>query len=196
MFYVTRGSGSTPAAGMLSFPPAAGSSVQHLVDAAVPSPFGKGSETVFDPAVRTAAEIKAAQLALNKALPPPEVRGHKLYANGHHTNSTCCLALSVSGCCQLSLRNKFAANTNHCWASCILVPLQPADASWLCCCCVPLLLCDCLDPLQVLDEVRALLQPSATSVVAELDKLNIYGPGGFFKPHYDTPRSQGGWPLL
>uniref|UniRef100_A0A383VSD5 Fe2OG dioxygenase domain-containing protein n=1 Tax=Tetradesmus obliquus TaxID=3088 RepID=A0A383VSD5_TETOB len=114
MFYVTRGSGSTPAAGMLSFPPAAGSSVQHLVDAAVPSPFGKGSETVFDPAVRTAAEIKAAQLALNKALPPPEV----------------------------------------------------------------------------LDEVRALLQPSATSVVAELDKLNIYGPGGFFKPHYDTPRSQ------
>ncbi|WIA37493.1 hypothetical protein OEZ86_014407 [Tetradesmus obliquus] len=76
--------------------------------------FSCGSETVFDPAVRTAAEIKAAQLALNKALPPPEV----------------------------------------------------------------------------LDEVRALLQPSATSVVAELDKLNIYGPGGFFKPHCDTPRSQ------
>jgi hypothetical protein len=50
-------------------------------------------------------------------------------------------------------------------------------------------------PLQVLDEVRALLQPNASSVVAELDKLNIYGPGGFFKPHFDTPRSQGGCAL-
>ncbi|WIA17267.1 hypothetical protein OEZ85_014139 [Tetradesmus obliquus] len=107
---------------MLSFPPAASSSVQRLVDAAVPSPFGKGSETVFDPAVRTAAEIKAAQQGA------ATTRGEGAYA--------------------------------------------------------------------VLDEVRALLQPSATSVVAELDKLNIYGPAGFFKPHYDTPRSQGGWPLL
>jgi len=46
--------------------------------------------------------------------------------------------------------------------------------------------------LQVLDQVRLLLQPNAPSVVAELDKLNIYGPGGFFKPHFDTPRAGGG----
>lgn len=44
---------------------------------------------------------------------------------------------------------------------------------------------------QVLEEVRALLQPNALSVVADLDKLNIYGPGGFLKPHFDTPRSAG-----
>jgi hypothetical protein len=43
----------------------------------------------------------------------------------------------------------------------------------------------------VLEEVRVLLQPNAGGVVAELDKLNVYGPGGFFKPHYDTPRSEG-----
>jgi hypothetical protein len=53
-----------------------------------------------------------------------------------------------------------------------------------CCCC-------CLTPLQVLEEVRVLLQPNAGGVVAELDKLNVYGPGGFFKPHFDTPRSEG-----
>ena len=45
--------------------------------------------------------------------------------------------------------------------------------------------------LQVLEEVRLLLAPNASSVVAELDKLNVYGPGGFFKPHFDTPRSEG-----
>jgi len=49
--------------------------------------------------------------------------------------------------------------------------------------------------LQVLDQVRLLLQPNAPSVVAELDKLNIYGPGGFFKPHFDTPRAGGGYLL-
>jgi hypothetical protein len=48
-----------------------------------------------------------------------------------------------------------------------------------------------LFPLQVLDEVRLLLQPNARAVVAELDKLNVYGPGVFFKPHFDTPRSEG-----
>jgi hypothetical protein len=52
---------------------AAAAALRQLVAAAVPSPFGKGSETVYDPSVRTAAEIKAAQLALNKTLPPPEV---------------------------------------------------------------------------------------------------------------------------
>jgi hypothetical protein len=45
--------------------------------------------------------------------------------------------------------------------------------------------------LQVLEEVRVLLQPNAGGVVAELDKLNVYGPGGFFKPHFDTRRSEG-----
>jgi hypothetical protein len=43
----------------------------------------------------------------------------------------------------------------------------------------------------VLEEVRVLLQPNAGGVVAELDKLNVYGAGGFFKPHFDTPRSEG-----
>jgi hypothetical protein len=63
---------------MLSFPLTSGSSVQHLVDAGVPSPFGKGKETVYDAAVRTAVDIKAAQLAVNKVLPPLEVRGQLL----------------------------------------------------------------------------------------------------------------------
>lgn len=73
VFYLTQTAESTPAAGMLSFPLTTASSVQQLVDAAVPSPFGKGKETVYDPAVRTAVEIKAAQLALNKVLPPQDV---------------------------------------------------------------------------------------------------------------------------
>jgi hypothetical protein len=37
-------------------------------------------------------------------------------------------------------------------------------------------------------EVRTLLQPGARKVKAELYKLNIYGPGDFFKSHVDTPR--------
>lgn len=73
VFYLTQTAESTPAAGMLSFPLTTASSVQQLVNAAVPSPFGKGKETVYDPAVRTAVEIKAAQLALNKVLPPQDV---------------------------------------------------------------------------------------------------------------------------
>jgi hypothetical protein len=74
VFYLKQTAESTPTAGMMSFPLINGSSAQQLVDAAVPSPFGKGKETVYDPAVRTAVEIKAAQLALNKMLPPQEVR--------------------------------------------------------------------------------------------------------------------------
>jgi hypothetical protein len=75
VFYTTQRPNSTSAAGVLSFPLTSGSSVQHLVHAAVPSPFGKGKETLHDPAVRAAVEIKAAQLAINKVLPPPEVSG-------------------------------------------------------------------------------------------------------------------------
>jgi hypothetical protein len=41
----------------------------------------------------------------------------------------------------------------------------------------------------VLQQIQTLLQPSAAAVVADFYKLNIYGPGGFFKPHFDTPRS-------
>lgn len=44
-------------------------------------------------------------------------------------------------------------------------------------------------PWEVLDQIRTLLQPSAAAVVPELDKVNMYGPGCFFKPHFDTPRS-------
>jgi hypothetical protein len=87
IFYISapHSDSGSPAPGLISFPLAASSSsnstnadaaaaaLQQLVSAAVPSPFGKGSETVYDPSVRTAAEIKAAHLALNKTLPPPEV---------------------------------------------------------------------------------------------------------------------------
>lgn len=89
VFYVTHTTSNNASAGpsaagspspdMVSFPltssSASTSSVQQLVDAAAPSPFGKRKRTVHDPAVRTAMEIKAAQLALNKTLPPQEVRG-------------------------------------------------------------------------------------------------------------------------
>jgi hypothetical protein len=86
IFYIPapQSDAGIPAPGLISLPladsssnstnvGAAAAALQQLVTAAVPSPFGKGSETVYDPSVRTAAEIKAAQLALNKTLPPQEV---------------------------------------------------------------------------------------------------------------------------
>jgi hypothetical protein len=44
-------------------------------------------------------------------------------------------------------------------------------------------------PAEILQQIHTLLQPSAAAVVADFYKLNVYGPGGFFKPHFDTPRS-------
>jgi hypothetical protein len=34
-----------------------------------------------------------------------------------------------------------------------------------------------------------MMMPAAAAVHARLDKLNVYLPGGFFKPHIGTPRS-------
>jgi hypothetical protein len=42
--------------------------------------------------------------------------------------------------------------------------------------------------LLLLQTVHRLLQPAAGKVIAELYKLNIYGPDGFFRSHVDTPR--------
>ena len=48
-------------------------------------------------------------------------------------------------------------------------------------------LCDTL----VLNEVQRLLVPQVRDLVrAQLYKLNVYGPGGHFKAHVDTPRGQ------
>jgi predicted 2-oxoglutarate/Fe(II)-dependent dioxygenase YbiX len=44
-------------------------------------------------------------------------------------------------------------------------------------------------PSRILQEIQLLLQPQAAAVTAALDKLNIYGPDGFFKSHVDTPRA-------
>ena len=41
----------------------------------------------------------------------------------------------------------------------------------------------------ILSEVRQLLVPQVQNIRAELYKLNVYGPGGHFKAHVDTPRS-------
>jgi len=49
------------------------SALHGLLKAAAPSPFGKDKNTVYDPSVRSAAELKASQLGINKLLPPPEV---------------------------------------------------------------------------------------------------------------------------
>ena len=40
----------------------------------------------------------------------------------------------------------------------------------------------------ILSEVRQLLIPQVQNIRAELYKLNVYGPGGHFKAHVDTPR--------
>ncbi|KXZ45209.1 hypothetical protein GPECTOR_57g499 [Gonium pectorale] len=39
----------------------------------------------------------------------------------------------------------------------------------------------------MLGDIAALMQPAAPQVFAQLHKLNIYGPGGMFKEHVDTP---------
>ncbi|KAF8321608.1 hypothetical protein DL93DRAFT_2033066, partial [Clavulina sp. PMI_390] len=42
----------------------------------------------------------------------------------------------------------------------------------------------------ILDEIsRHLLSRSDRRIVARLDKMNVYGPGDFFKSHVDTPKS-------
>ncbi|KXZ45212.1 hypothetical protein GPECTOR_57g502 [Gonium pectorale] len=40
---------------------------------------------------------------------------------------------------------------------------------------------------EMLGDIAALMQPTAPQVFAQLHKLNIYGPGGMFKEHVDTP---------
>jgi len=40
----------------------------------------------------------------------------------------------------------------------------------------------------IIRDIESLI-PNCAGLQAELYKLNIYGPGGFFKPHVDTPRS-------
>ena len=40
----------------------------------------------------------------------------------------------------------------------------------------------------VLEAVRRLLLPDAALLTAQLHTLNVYGPGGFFRGHRDTPR--------
>ena len=41
---------------------------------------------------------------------------------------------------------------------------------------------------RILQTVRDVMMPDAAWVSAHQDKLNVYTPGGFFKPHVDTPR--------
>ncbi|KXZ43881.1 hypothetical protein GPECTOR_78g69 [Gonium pectorale] len=43
---------------------------------------------------------------------------------------------------------------------------------------------------EMLGDIAALMQPAAPQVFAQLHKLNIYGPGGMFKEHVDTPVGQ------
>jgi hypothetical protein len=116
VFFVKQSADSTPAAGIVSFPLTSCSSVQHLVNAAVvPVPyleslfkspefeelFGKGKETVYGP---LDLEIKAAQLALKKVLPPLEVRGTTLVQQQPHQLEFHYKAanLQLSGRCQLA----------------------------------------------------------------------------------------------
>ena len=46
-----------------------------------------------------------------------------------------------------------------------------------------------LSGMSILPLVIKMLVPNMRTIRAELYKLNIYGPGGHFKPHVDTPRS-------
>ncbi|KAF8321607.1 hypothetical protein DL93DRAFT_1435838 [Clavulina sp. PMI_390] len=49
-----------------------------------------------------------------------------------------------------------------------------------------------VDPytIGILDEIsRHLLNRSDRRIIARLDKMNVYGPGDFFKGHIDTPKS-------
>lgn len=39
---------------------------------------------------------------------------------------------------------------------------------------------------QMLHDISVLMQP-ATHIFAQLHKINVYGPGGMFKAHADTP---------
>ena len=41
----------------------------------------------------------------------------------------------------------------------------------------------------LLQDIQRLLKPDAAGVRAELYCLNIYGPGGFFRNHVDTPHA-------
>lgn len=41
----------------------------------------------------------------------------------------------------------------------------------------------------MLDEIRRVMAPDSTGIQAEMYAFNIYGPGGHFKTHIDTPRS-------
>ncbi|KAJ3052859.1 hypothetical protein HK097_005520 [Rhizophlyctis rosea] len=40
----------------------------------------------------------------------------------------------------------------------------------------------------ILEEIRTVMMPTQTAIEAQLYKLNVYGPGGLFKSHVDTPR--------
>jgi hypothetical protein len=40
---------------------------------------------------------------------------------------------------------------------------------------------------EMMKDISSLMAPDGTRIYAQLDKLNIYGPGGMFKRHVDTP---------
>eukprot|EP01135_Chromosphaera_perkinsii_P006212 Nk52_evm1s454 gene=Nk52_evmTU1s454 len=43
---------------------------------------------------------------------------------------------------------------------------------------------------EIIEQVRCNLAPDAKKIHAELHKINVYGPGGFFDSHWDTPRDE------
>jgi hypothetical protein len=217
LFYISapQSDASSPAHGLISFPladssssnstnvDAAAAALRQLVAAAVPSPFGKGSETMYDPSVRTAAEIKAAHLALNKSLPPPEVgcpcrtvmEGgsfgtwllgcHCKHGDLPYDEGACAMEMRRS-CMQMHPVGMLRKHMHCRCTACLDVDAAVSQRALLPCCPEAgdlllrqqlLLLLLLFPPLQVLEEVRVLLQPNAGGVVAELDKLNVYGPG-------------------
>ncbi|KAF8321604.1 hypothetical protein DL93DRAFT_1433745 [Clavulina sp. PMI_390] len=104
--------------GKLSLPCASADGIQPLLDACKQAPFGRGSETVLDPAYRRALVLPVHQFSIapTTAVDP--------YLSG------------------------------------------------------------------ILDNIsHHLLNRSDRRIIAILDKLNVYGPGDFFKGHVDTPRS-------
>ena len=48
-----------------------------------------------------------------------------------------------------------------------------------------------LNELEILEKIRSELLPlSSKSIIATLEKINVYEPGGFFTTHRDTPRDE------
>ena len=44
-----------------------------------------------------------------------------------------------------------------------------------------------LEQHSILSEIAAIACPNASALTAQLDKLNVYSQGDFFRPHIDTP---------